>query len=273
MQTLPLSVFDVNETLLDLEVMSPIFKGIFRENSAMREWFANLILYSEALTLAQSYIPFTEIGAAAMKMLADTRGIQITEADKRALTDHFSTMPAHPEVPGALRRLRQVGFRLFTLTDNLLEVRRRQNVDLFCAWLPESSWVTGREYHGRYFVLTGAARRGFRSGVGPARLMGFHAAAACRIRQWTSRVVSLHRQVAALGENPVVGAIGPRQIVRPGSGAGRMASFVRIGGYSVAGHYDRDSLIKGWRSHARRRGGECRAPNHVWQLRRIQTTN
>ncbi len=126
MQTLPLIVFDVNETLLDLEVMSPIFKRIFLDKSAMREWFANLILYSEALTLAQSYIPFTEIGAAAMKMLADTRGIQITEADKRALTDQFSTMPPHPEVPDALRRLRQVGFRLFTLTDNLLEVQGRQ---------------------------------------------------------------------------------------------------------------------------------------------------
>jgi 2-haloacid dehalogenase len=126
MQTLPLLVFDVNETLLDLEVMSPIFERIFREKSAMREWFANLILYSEALTLAQSYVPFTEIGAAAMQMLAATRGIQITAADKRALTDQFSTMPPHAEVPDALARLRQAGFRLFTLTDNLLEVQGRQ---------------------------------------------------------------------------------------------------------------------------------------------------
>ena len=126
MQTLPLLVFDVNETLLDLEVMSPIFERIFREKSAMREWFANLILYSEALTLAQSYVPFTEIGAAAMEMLAATRGVRITEMDKRDLTDQFSTMSPLPEVPGALSRLRQVGFRLFTLTDNLLQVQGRQ---------------------------------------------------------------------------------------------------------------------------------------------------
>jgi 2-haloacid dehalogenase len=116
MPSLPLLVFDVNETLLDLEVMSPLFQSIVRERFALREWFANLILYSEVLTLAQSYVPFTEIGAAVMRMIADTRGIHITEADKRALTDQFSTMPAHPEVPGALRRLPQVGFRLFTLT-------------------------------------------------------------------------------------------------------------------------------------------------------------
>jgi 2-haloacid dehalogenase len=126
MSTMPLIVFDVNETLLDLEVMTPIFQNIFHEKSAMREWFANLILYSEALTLAQVYVPFTKIGAAALKMIADTRGIDITEAHKRALTDQFSTMPPHPEVPDALTRLREAGFRLFTLTDNLLEVQGRQ---------------------------------------------------------------------------------------------------------------------------------------------------
>src|SRR4029077_12023987 len=38
----------------------------------------------------------------------------------------FSTMPPHPEVPAALRKLRDAGFRLFTLTDNLLEVQTRQ---------------------------------------------------------------------------------------------------------------------------------------------------
>jgi 2-haloacid dehalogenase len=35
-------------------------------------------------------------------------------------------MPAHREVPGALRRLRDHGFRLFTLTDNTLEISGRQ---------------------------------------------------------------------------------------------------------------------------------------------------
>ena len=35
-------------------------------------------------------------------------------------------MPPHPEVPAALRRLRDHGFRLFTLTDNTLEISGRQ---------------------------------------------------------------------------------------------------------------------------------------------------
>jgi 2-haloacid dehalogenase len=126
MAALPLIVFDVNETLLDLRTMESIFERIFRDKSAMRLWFANLILYSVALTVAGRYVPFTEIGAAVMKMMADTRGIKIGEKDKDELTNKFATMPPYPEVPGALRKLRDTGFRLFTLTDNLPDIQGRQ---------------------------------------------------------------------------------------------------------------------------------------------------
>jgi 2-haloacid dehalogenase len=136
MAALPLIVFDVNETLLDLRTMEPTFERIFGDKSAMRLWFANLILYSAALTVAGCYVPFTDIGSAVMKMLADTRSIRIGDADRKEFTERFSTMPPYPEVPAALRKLRVAGFRLFTLTDNLLEVQTRQLehggiVDLF----------------------------------------------------------------------------------------------------------------------------------------------
>jgi 2-haloacid dehalogenase len=122
----PIIVFDVNETLLNLEALRPTFDRIFRDPAAMRLWFADLILYSEALTLAGVYVPFTDIGGAVLRMLAATRGITISDADGAELTDRFATMPPHPEVPAALRRLREHGFRLFTLTDNTLEISGRQ---------------------------------------------------------------------------------------------------------------------------------------------------
>jgi 2-haloacid dehalogenase len=50
MAALPLIVFDVNETLLDLQTMEPVFERIFGEKSFMRLWFANFIMYSAALT-------------------------------------------------------------------------------------------------------------------------------------------------------------------------------------------------------------------------------
>jgi 2-haloacid dehalogenase len=91
-------VFDVNETLLDLDTMTPIFERIFHEKLAMRLWFANLILYSEALTLAKLYVPFTDIGGAVLQMLADTRGIRIMAADKKELTEVASSSMAESSI-------------------------------------------------------------------------------------------------------------------------------------------------------------------------------
>jgi len=122
----PIIVFDVNETLLDLDTLHPTLDRVFGDPAALRLWFANLITYSEALTLAGVYVPFTDIGAAVMSMLAATRDITITDADAAELTERFATMPPHPEVPAALRRLRDHGFRLFTLTDNTLAISGRQ---------------------------------------------------------------------------------------------------------------------------------------------------
>jgi 2-haloacid dehalogenase len=119
-------VFDVNETLLDLETIRPTFDRLFGDPAAMRLWFANLITYSEALTLAGVYVPFTDIGASVLRMLAATRGITITSDDADELAARFASMPPHPEVPEALRRLHEAGFRLFTLTDNPLEISGRQ---------------------------------------------------------------------------------------------------------------------------------------------------
>jgi 2-haloacid dehalogenase len=122
----PVIVFDVNETLMNLDTLNPTFDRIFKDQAAMRLWFANLITYSEALTLSGVYVPFTDIGGAVLRMLAATRGITISDADAAELTDRFATMAPHPEVPAALRRLRDHGFRLFTLTDNTLAISGRQ---------------------------------------------------------------------------------------------------------------------------------------------------
>ena len=122
----PIIVFDVNETLLDLNAIRPTFDRIFHDPAALRLWFSGLITYSEALTLSNAYVPFHDIGGAVLRMLAATRGITVSDADSAELADGFAAMPPHPEVPGALRRLRDHGFRLFTLTDNTLEVSGRQ---------------------------------------------------------------------------------------------------------------------------------------------------
>ena len=53
-----------------------------------------------------------------LRMLAANRGVVVGDVDREELTNRFASMPPHPEVPAALQRLRDPGFRLFTLADN-----------------------------------------------------------------------------------------------------------------------------------------------------------
>jgi 2-haloacid dehalogenase len=39
-------VFDVNEPLLDIRVLEPLFRRLFGSERILREWFAQLILYA-----------------------------------------------------------------------------------------------------------------------------------------------------------------------------------------------------------------------------------
>jgi 2-haloacid dehalogenase len=118
MSTLPVLVFDVNETLLDLDALTPHFDRLFGRSGVLREWFAQLILYSQAITLTEEYVPFGDLGAAVLRMMGATEGIHVPDGEIQTIKEAIATLPAHPEVPAALARLRAAGFRMFTLTNN-----------------------------------------------------------------------------------------------------------------------------------------------------------
>ena len=111
-------VFDVNETLLDLTTLEPLFERVFGDPAALRDWFAQLILYSESLTLCGFYTPFDKIAGGALRMVGATSKVDVREADIDELTRRISQMPAHPDAAPALERLKAAGFRLVTLTNS-----------------------------------------------------------------------------------------------------------------------------------------------------------
>lgn len=111
-------VFDVNETLLDLTTLEPLFGRLFGDPAMLREWFAQLILYSQTMTLSGLYTPFGALGVGSLRMTATIHGITIADSDIEELKTRMNTMPAHPDVIPALTRLRDAGFRLVTLTNS-----------------------------------------------------------------------------------------------------------------------------------------------------------
>jgi 2-haloacid dehalogenase len=116
--TAPVIVFDVNETLLDITTLEPLFERLFGDSRVLRDWFAQLILYSQTMTLSGLYTPFGELALGSLHMLASIHGVTVTDNDIDELKQRMNTMPAHSDVVPALTRLRAAGFRLVTLTNS-----------------------------------------------------------------------------------------------------------------------------------------------------------
>ena len=115
-------VFDVNETLLDLRALDPLFQRAFGDAAVRQQWFSQFINNAFVATITDRYQPFGAIGAAALDMIAARRGRTLTVDDRSAILSGMRSLPAHVDVRPALERLRDAGVRLAALTNSTAEV-------------------------------------------------------------------------------------------------------------------------------------------------------
>ena len=111
-------VFDVNETLLDVGALAPQFERLFGNAGVGQEWFTNVVLYSQVTTIAGPYVTFGTIAGAALDVTAAAHGVSLAPADRNAVLSGLVSLPPHPDVQEGLRKLREAGFRLVTLTNS-----------------------------------------------------------------------------------------------------------------------------------------------------------
>lgn len=111
-------LFDVNETLLDIEALRPLFVRIFGDGRVLRDWYAQLVIYSQTAAFAGRYVAFGTLGGGVLRMLGSIHGRTIDAADLAELAATTTSLPAHEGVAEALERLCGAGFRLATLTNS-----------------------------------------------------------------------------------------------------------------------------------------------------------
>lgn len=119
-------VFDVNETLLDLQALEPYFEAIFGDASLRRIWFAQMLQSAFVSIITNEYADFGTIGMAALEMIAARQRVDITEAHRQRIRDGMQHLPPHPEVPESLAMLRSTGIRLAALTNSTQQVAEAQ---------------------------------------------------------------------------------------------------------------------------------------------------
>jgi 2-haloacid dehalogenase len=119
-------VFDVNETLLDLGALDPHFERVFGDAGVRRAWFLQLLQSALVATVTGVYSNFGTIGAAALEMVAEREGVDLSEEDKQEILGGMRELPPHPEVTKSLERLREAGLRMATLTNSTHQVAEAQ---------------------------------------------------------------------------------------------------------------------------------------------------
>lgn len=111
--------FDVNETLLDL---GPLKESVANVLGGRKElvtlWFTTMLQYSLVATVGEQYQDFGDIGATTLQMVARNQDISLSEDKAKEALKPLRSLPAHPEVPEALGRLKDGGYTLVTLTNS-----------------------------------------------------------------------------------------------------------------------------------------------------------
>jgi 2-haloacid dehalogenase len=103
---------------LDLAPLRDPFARAFGDAAPLGEWFARLLHGSLVATTTDSYEDFASIGKRALDAVASRRGVELVGTERDAILGTMLELPAHPEVPDALVRVRSRGFPLATLTNS-----------------------------------------------------------------------------------------------------------------------------------------------------------
>jgi 2-haloacid dehalogenase len=110
-------VFDLNETLLDMSALDPLFADAFGDKGMRRVWFAQTLLNAMSATILGSYVDFADLAKAALEMTARKRGVTIDDERTRRILRGMAALPAHGDVISGLTRLRDAGLRLVVLAN------------------------------------------------------------------------------------------------------------------------------------------------------------
>jgi 2-haloacid dehalogenase len=119
-------IFDVNETILDLGALDPVFTRWFGDPVARKAWFALTLHFALTLTATREFRSFAEVGHAALGEIARHRGVSLPDDSAAQLLEAVLRLPAHQDVMPALGVLRDAGVRTAALSNNPLPIVQEQ---------------------------------------------------------------------------------------------------------------------------------------------------
>jgi len=147
-----LVLFDVNETLSDLQPLRARFEEVGAPGRLLELWFASTLRDGFALTAAGAYADFRTVALGVLR--GQLTQVEALRRDPGDAAEHiaagFGELDVHPDVPEGVRRFADAGVRMATLSNGAAEVaeklleratlsdlvERRLSVDEMRRWKP-----------------------------------------------------------------------------------------------------------------------------------------
>jgi 2-haloacid dehalogenase len=119
-------VFDLIGTLLDLRAMDPHFERFFDNSAVRKEWFTQTLQLAMAAMLTNSYEDFGVQADTGLEMTARHYKVSMLGEEKNLILSTLRKLRSFPEVAQSLKRLRDAGLRLATLTNSTAQAAEAQ---------------------------------------------------------------------------------------------------------------------------------------------------
>ncbi len=110
-------VFDVNETLSDMNGMADHFAAAGLPSALAGTWFAALLRDGFALTIGGANPEFADLAATTLAGLLVTHGVDDVDQMVSRVMREFTSLPVHADVVDGVRTLSAAGIRLVTLSN------------------------------------------------------------------------------------------------------------------------------------------------------------
>ncbi|WP_114633334.1 haloacid dehalogenase type II [Vibrio splendidus] len=115
-------LFDINETVLNLESLQPKFKAVFSSEDALSLWFSKLLHSSTVCIATNVKSTFSELANATLDAIAQRYKCDLTTESKGALLTSFANLPPHTDIKASLHKLRNNGFKTVAFSNSSLDL-------------------------------------------------------------------------------------------------------------------------------------------------------
>jgi len=111
-------LFDINETVLDLSTLKPMFKSAFGDEAVTAMWFSMLLHSSTVCILTNIKTNFATLAGNMLDSVAAGLGVDLSDQMRDKILSSLASLPPHADIKPALTKLRAAGYRTVAFSNS-----------------------------------------------------------------------------------------------------------------------------------------------------------